>query len=152
MSPCSLLLNSIVGEMDQGAHPAILFRSPLLHHNEQVVQTAQVTTRVKRSPLLPASTKRRLLILTCSTSNDKGLARLLCIKESPSGGKKKTSIQDELRLSAVTKVERQGDLTMIVHARERISIYTLIKPQGFGWTLSEWTQGVMNGSAGAEGS
>lgn len=129
-----------------------VFRSPLLHHNEQVIQTAQVTTRVKRAPLLPATTKRRLLILTCLTSNEKGPARLLCIKEGSSGGKKKTSIQDEFRLSAVTKVERQGDLTLIVHAGERISNYTLVKSQGFGWTLSDWTQGIMSGSTGAGGS
>ena len=123
----------------------------MLFHSEQVVQTAQVTTRVKRSPLLPAITKRRLLILTCSTPNEKGPARLLCIKEGSSGGRKKTSIQDEFRLSAVTKVEPQGDLTLVVHVGERIGIYTLVRPQGFGWTLAEWTQGITSGSAGAEG-
>ena len=127
------------------------FRSPLLHHTEQVVQTARVTTRVKRSPLLPAIPKRRLLILTCSTSNEKALARLLCIKEGSSGGRRKASIQDEFRVSAVTKVEPQGDLTLVVHAGERVSNYSLVKSQGFGWTLAEWTQRIMSGSAGAEG-
>lgn len=142
------------GDMDQKTLilRSATFRSPLLFHSEQVVQTAHVTTRVKRSPLLPAITKRRLLILTCSTSNEKkGPARLLCIKEGSSGGRKKTSIQDEFRLSAVTKVEPQGDQTLVVHAGERVSIYTLARPQGFGWTLAEWTQGITSGNAGAEG-
>jgi len=52
----------------------------------------------------------------------------------------------------VTKVDTQGDLTLVVHFRERVGNYTLVKPQGFGWTLSEWTQGIMSGNAGAEGS
>ena len=111
-----------------------------------------MTTRIKRTPLLPGKTKRRLLILTSSTLNEKGTARLLCIKESSSGGKKKTSIQDEFRLSAATKVEPRGDLTLVVRAGEKVSSYTLVKPQGFGWTLAEWTQGIMSGSGGVEGS
>lgn len=127
------------------------FRSPLLHHNEQVVQTAHVTTRIKRAPLLPALTKRRLLILTSSTSNEKGLVRLLCIKES-SSGRRKTSVQDEFRVSAVTKVEAQGDLTLVIHAGEKVGSYSFVKPQGFGWTLAEWTQRITGGSKGIEGS
>ena len=71
----------------------------------------------------------------------------MCIKESSSGGRKKTSIQDEFRLSAVTKVEAQGDLTLVVHAGEKVSSYTLVKPRGFGWTLAEWTQGITRGSS-----
>ena len=51
----------------------------------------------------------------------------------------------------MTKVEPQGDLTLVVHAGERVSNYSLVKPQGFGWTLAEWTQGIMSGSTGAEG-
>jgi hypothetical protein len=149
VSSCLSPLDSIAGKT---LILCSVFRSPLLHHNEQVVQTAQVTTRVRRAPLLPAITKRRLLILTFSSSTEKGPARLLCIKEGSSGGKKKISIQDEFRLSAVTKVEPQGDLTLVVHAGERVSNYTLVKPQGFRWTLSEWIQGITGGSAGAEGS
>jgi len=47
----------------------------------------------------------------------------LCIKEGSSGGKKKTSIQGEFRLSAVTKVETLGDLTLVVHFGERVGNY-----------------------------
>jgi hypothetical protein len=126
-------------------------RSPLIHHNERVVQTAQVTTRIKRAPLLPAITKRRLLILTSSISNEKAPARLLCVKESSSGGKKKTSIQDEFMLPALTKVEAQGDTTLVVHAAEKVGSYTLVKPQGFGWTLAEWTQAIWTGMSGSGG-